>query len=57
MPEKPKQLTVGKLKELLSQYSDEVLVYTAGCDCTGVADGIEFDRQDGEDSILITRMN
>lgn len=50
------QLTVKQLIELLEKMPQDFLVYTEGCDCIGLADGVELG--DGSDNyVLITRSN
>jgi hypothetical protein len=44
-------LTVGRLKELLESFQDEVVIQTEGCDCVDRAGGIALD--DG--TLIITR--
>ena len=47
----PDQITVGQLKALLSEYPDDMLVQTEGCDCNGPCNGV--DSYAGE--LLLTR--
>jgi hypothetical protein len=52
---KEKQLTVAQLIELLKQQPPDAKVWHEGCDCWGMADGIDYYAHDNE--ILITRSN
>jgi hypothetical protein len=53
MNQPPKTLTVGLLKKLLGSFEEDMEIEIEGCDCTGVAKGVDI-MDDGK--LLITRV-
>lgn len=42
MTQDKKPITVGRLKEMLQDVPDDLIVYSEGCDCTEEAYGIDI---------------
>lgn len=50
-----KQLTVSELIDLLAKFPPDMLVQVEGCDCIGVAVGVDLMDHISPNEILITR--
>lgn len=49
-------LTVGRLRQLLLDLPDDMLVMTEGCDCVGPSDGVEVSCSwEGGDRLIVNR--